>query len=175
MGTTTISKVVVIGDGGVGKTTFLNKVGVPAKGKYVSSHGAQVVPVYMTTNIGDIEFQCWDTAGQEKFGGLRDGFFIQTTGVILMFDVTSLASYQALPAWYEQVERVSDGDVFSAVVVGNKADAQERAVSADRLTFHLDKGLPYCEVSALAGTNLGEPFIWLARDLTGRRDMALVP
>ena len=26
---------------------------------------------------GAIRFNVWDTAGQEKFGGLRDGYYIQ--------------------------------------------------------------------------------------------------
>lgn len=29
------------------------------------------------TNRGPIKFNVWDTAGQEKFGGLRDGYYIQ--------------------------------------------------------------------------------------------------
>lgn len=29
------------------------------------------------TNRGQIKFNVWDTAGQEKFGGLRDGYYIQ--------------------------------------------------------------------------------------------------
>ena len=29
------------------------------------------------TNRGAIRFNVWDTAGQEKFGGLRDGYYIQ--------------------------------------------------------------------------------------------------
>lgn len=29
------------------------------------------------TNRGSITYNVWDTAGQEKFGGLRDGYYIQ--------------------------------------------------------------------------------------------------
>lgn len=29
------------------------------------------------TNRGPIKYNVWDTAGQEKFGGLRDGYYIQ--------------------------------------------------------------------------------------------------
>ena len=39
--------------------------------------------------------QVWDTAGQEKFGGLRDGYYIQGQCAIIMFDVTSRITYRS--------------------------------------------------------------------------------
>jgi len=36
--------------------------------------GVEVHPLDFHTNRGKILFYCWDTAGQEKFGGLRDGY-----------------------------------------------------------------------------------------------------
>jgi len=36
--------------------------------------GVEVHPLDFYTNRGKIRFYCWDTAGQEKFGGLRDGY-----------------------------------------------------------------------------------------------------
>ena len=39
--------------------------------------------------MGAIRFNVWDTAGQEKFGGLRDGYYIQVS-----FDVRTLSHTQ---------------------------------------------------------------------------------
>lgn len=39
--------------------------------------GVEVHPLVFHTNRGVIRFNVWDTAGQEKFGGLRDGYYIQ--------------------------------------------------------------------------------------------------
>jgi GTPase SAR1 family protein len=36
--------------------------------------GVEVHPLQFHTNFGEIIFNTWDTAGQEKFGGLRDGY-----------------------------------------------------------------------------------------------------
>jgi GTPase SAR1 family protein len=36
--------------------------------------GVEVHPLTFHTNRGQIVFNVWDTAGQEKFGGLRDGY-----------------------------------------------------------------------------------------------------
>lgn len=39
--------------------------------------GVEVHPLVFHTSRGPIKFNVWDTAGQEKFGGLRDGYYIQ--------------------------------------------------------------------------------------------------
>ena len=76
-------KLVLVGDGGVGKTTFVKRhlTGEFEK-KYVATLGVEVHPLPFHTNRGQIVFNVWDTAGQEKFGGLRDGYYIQGEFII---------------------------------------------------------------------------------------------
>jgi len=71
-------KCVLVGDGGTGKTTFVKRhlTGEFEK-KYVATLGVEVHPLVFYTTRGVIRFNVWDTAGQEKFGGLRDGYYIQ--------------------------------------------------------------------------------------------------
>lgn len=46
---------------------------------FLATLGVEVHPLCFHTNRGQIKFNVWDTAGQEKFGGLRDGYYIQGT------------------------------------------------------------------------------------------------
>jgi GTP-binding nuclear protein Ran len=93
-------KLILVGDGGVGKTTFVKRhlTGEFEK-KYVATLGVEVHPLLFHTNRGPIRFNVWDTAGQEKFGGLRDGYYIQGQCAIIMFDVTSRVTYKNVPNW----------------------------------------------------------------------------
>lgn len=77
-------KCVLVGDGGCGKTTFVKRhlTGEFDK-KYVATLGVEVHPLVFHTNRGPIRFNVWDTAGQEKFGGLRDGYYIQVTPALI--------------------------------------------------------------------------------------------
>ena len=69
-------KLVLVGDGGIGKTTFVKRhlTGEFEK-KYIATLGVGVHPLVFHTNQGAICFNVWDTAGQENFGHLRDEFY----------------------------------------------------------------------------------------------------
>ncbi len=73
---------------------------------------------------GPICFNVWDTAGQEKFGGLRDGYYIQGQCAILMFDVTSRVTYKNVQNWHRDLVRVCEN--IPIVLVGNKVDIKVR-------------------------------------------------
>lgn len=79
-------KCVLVGDGGTGKTTFVKRhlTGEFEK-KYVATLGVDVHPLVFHTNRGAITFNVWDTAGQEKFGGLRDGWVNEVYVKVLNF------------------------------------------------------------------------------------------
>jgi GTP-binding nuclear protein Ran len=86
--------------------------------------GVEVHPLQFTTNFGTICFNVWDTAGQEKFGGLRDGYYIQGQCGIIMFDVTSRITYKNVPNWHRDLERVCEN--IPIVLCGNKVDVKVR-------------------------------------------------
>lgn len=84
--------------------------------------GVEVHPLTFHTNFGTICFNVWDTAGQEKFGGLRDGYYIQGQCGIIMFDVTSRITYKNVPNWHRDLERVCEN--IPIVLCGNKVDVK---------------------------------------------------
>lgn len=117
------------------------------------------------TKYGTIEFSVWDTAGQEKFGGLRDGYYIQSKAAIIMFDVTSRVTYKNVPNWHRDLVRVCDN--IPIVLCGNKVDVKDRKVKAKAIVFHRKKNLQYYDISAKSNYNFEKPFLYLARKLTG--------
>ncbi|UKZ79494.1 hypothetical protein TrVFT333_007249 [Trichoderma virens FT-333] len=151
-------KLVLVGDGGTGKTTFVKRhlTGEFEK-KYMATLGVE--------NYGQIQFDVWDTAGQEKFGGLRDGYYINGQCGIIMFDVTSRITYKNVPNWHRDLVRVCEN--IPIVLCGNKVDVKERKVKAKTITFHRKKNLQYYDISAKSNYNFEKPFLWLARKLVG--------
>ncbi|KAL9638756.1 MAG: hypothetical protein Q9164_001346 [Protoblastenia rupestris] len=166
-------KLVLVGDGGTGKTTFVKRhlTGEFEK-KYIATLGVEVHPLAFTTNLGPIQFDVWDTAGQEKFGGLRDGYYINGQCGIIMFDVTSRITYKNVPNWHRDLVRVCEN--VPIVLTGNKVDVKERKVKAKTITFHRKKNLQYYDISAKSNYNFEKPFLWLARKLVGNPSLEFV-
>ena len=166
-------KLVLCGDGGVGKTTLVKRhlTGEFEK-KYIPTLGVEVHPLKFTTNCGDLSFNVWDTAGQEKFGGLRDGYYIQGQCAIIMFDVTSRITYKNVPNWHRDIVRVCEN--IPIVLVGNKVDVKDRQVKAKNIQFHRKRNLQYYDVSARSNYNFEKPFLWLARRLSNQPNLQFV-
>merc|ERR1719183_1393344 len=166
-------KLVLVGDGGVGKTTFVKRhmTGEFEK-KYIATLGVEVHPMPFFTNHGQINFNVWDTAGQEKFGGLRDGYYIGGQAGIIMFDVCSRITYQNVPKWYKDLTRVCEA--IPIVLVGNKVDVKDRKVKGKQITFHRKKNLQYYDISAKSNYQYDKPFVWLLRRLTNDGNLQLV-
>lgn len=124
------------------------------------------------TNFGEIKFDVWDTAGQEKLGGLRDGYYIDGQCGIIMFDVTSRITYKNVPNWHRDLVRVCEN--IPIVLCGNKVDVKDRKVKAKTITFHRKKNLQYYDISAKSNYNFEKPFLWLARKLSGDSNLEFV-
>ncbi|URD75835.1 GTP-binding nuclear protein [Musa troglodytarum] len=157
----------------VGKTTFVKRhlTGEFEK-KYEPTIGVEVHPLDFFTNCGKIRFYCWDTAGQEKFGGLRDGYYIHGQCAIIMFDVTARLTYKNVPTWHRDLCRVCEN--IPIVLCGNKVDVKNRQVKAKQVTFHRKKNLQYYEISAKSNYNFEKPFLYLARKLAGDPNLHFV-
>lgn len=148
--------VVLVGDGGVGKSVFLQRLqGRRFDGKYIATLGVEVTPLVFATNHGPICINMWDCAGQEKFGGLRDRYFNQAQGAIVMCD----AYMDNAEKWHTQVAKVAKNIPF--VFVANKCDAYPDLSGAQ------------FRVSSKTNTfeELREPLLPLFRQLTGRQDL----
>jgi len=166
-------KLILVGDGGTGKTTFVKRhlTGEFEK-KYLPTLGVEVHPLVFHTNRGPIRFNVWDTAGQEKFGGLRDGYYIQGQAAIIMFDVTSRMTYKNVPNWHKDLVRVCEN--IPIVLCGNKVDIKDRKVKPKQITFHRKKNLQYYDISAKSNYNFEKPFLWLVRKLAGDANLIFV-
>ena len=170
-------KIVLSGDGGVGKSAFVAlHVADTFRAAYVPTIGVDVHSVTVNTSYGQIVFDLWDTAGQEKFSGMRDGYYIGAHAAIVMFDVGSLLSRKNIKTWIQLYTKiVPNTPVF---VCGSKIDiVMNRVVSSSSIIHTLQaRGIDsaYGEISTKNNHNCRSPFLWLARKLTGNDDLVFV-
>lgn len=170
-------KVCLIGDGGVGKTVWKKRLLTGLfDPKYVATLGVEVDCVSFETNEGTtIQFSIWDCAGQEMFGGMRDGYYMEADACIIMYDVTSQISFRNTFKWLEDFRKVPRNGKVPVVLCANKVDIKGRRVSAlGGRTFAEAGNMGYVEISAKSNYNFEKPFLYLARQLTGHADLVFV-
>lgn len=107
-----------------------------------------------------------DTAGQEEYSAMRDQYMRGGEGFLLVFDVSSKVSFNELQAFLNQVWQVKDSKEVPILIVGNKVDLQQRAVSVeDATSFAKSHSLEYMDVSAKTNYNVTEAFSAVVRKI----------
>ena len=119
-------------------------------------------PVTMThththTRVSDsIPLQIWDTAGQERFQSLGVAFYRGADCCVLVFDVTNANSFKTLDSWRDEFliqASPRDPENFPFVVLGNKVDLENRAVSCGAVPS--ETGFPMKPAPYSSGEVLG--------------------
>ncbi|KAJ7575969.1 P-loop containing nucleoside triphosphate hydrolase protein [Mycena floridula] len=164
-------KLVVVGDGGCGKTCLLI---VYAENRFPEAYIPTVFENYVTQVHFDgkeIELALWDTAGQEEYDRLRPLSYPESDVILIVFSIdfpTSLANVQ--DKWFPEVAHFCEGTPL--ILVGTKTDLRrddqtKRMLSAQGQTpispetghtVAKEIGAKYIECSAKTGDNVREVF-----------------
>jgi len=164
-------KLVVVGDGGCGKTCLLI---VYAENRFPESYVPTVFENYVTLVQFDaktVELALWDTAGQEEYDRLRPLSYPESNVILIVFSVdfpTSLANVQ--DKWFPEVAHFCEGTPL--ILVGTKTDLRndqqtQRMLSAQGqapVSFEQGSevareiGAKYIECSAKTGVGVQEVF-----------------
>jgi len=191
-------KVILLGDGGVGKSSLMN-VYVSGKFSADSFHtiGVEFLIKEIEVDNKKVALQIWDTAGQERYRSLRTPFYRGSDCCLLTFSIDDAASFSNLTMWIREFVYYADiggsegcepedmTSRFPFVVIGNKADdGVTRVVSREQaVEWCKNHSIPYYETSARDAVNVNEAFEAVARrvreinrrlDATGRTQVDTV-
>lgn len=169
-------KVVLVGSGDVGKSTYLERLLAGSfRNIYHPTMGVEVHTLTFHTNYGPVKFNVWDCAGQKKLSGLRDGYYMGSQGALIMFAVDSRPTYKEVPTWYRDINRVCG--TIPTVICANKVDLPKHKITMGSVTAHRHLNNEYhtnidCYgMSAKNNHNFEKPFLNLARKLTEHPDL----
>ena len=159
-----IKKVVLLGDSGVGKTSLVRRFVIDEfSDKYIATIGAKVTKKNIDYKLPSrtiyLTMMIWDILGQREFRKLRSTGIRDTSGVILVADLTNQESILGLVEfWYPQVQE-TEGDV-PAIIIGNKCDLLPPDAPAMKQVTSIadEKTSPYFFCSAKTGFNIENAF-----------------
>ena len=98
------TKVVILGNTGVGKTSIVSK--------YVTNQFSPLIPATIGASFNvktlsfdgwKVQMQIWDTAGQERFRSMAPMYYRGAHAAILVFDITSSDSLDRVAEWVEGI------------------------------------------------------------------------
>ena len=152
-----IFKVVVLGDGAVGKTSLvLQFTERKFNDNYIMSIGANFAIKMISKpekNIA-VRLQIWDLAGQKHFAFVRPSFYRGAFACIFVFDLTRRDSFEHVKNWVDESEQYVPG--VPCILLGNKADLQEERVisKSEGEALAEELGASYYETSAKEAQNV---------------------
>ena len=122
------TKVVLIGDGGVGKTCIISRFISNEFDKEVestdgASYGTKELELPKLNK--KINLDIWDTAGQERYKSLTKFFYKDAQIIIMVYDITKKLTFENIKnQWYKEIQELS-GKNFILGIAGNKSDLYE--------------------------------------------------
>jgi len=149
----TVSKVVFIGEGGVGKTSLVNKL-LGSGGLSDSPTIGIDIKTIVTENV---QIVVWDLGGQERFKLFADDFIIGAKLIVLVFDLNKSTSFFRLYEWAKRLRQKIRNPYTKIILVGNKSDL-ERTVDREAVNKFIRESqlniVEYIETSAKTGENV---------------------
>jgi len=163
-------RIILIGDSNVGKTSLVNRfMGYDFESNYKCTISAdfKIKSISISSEIG-AELTVWDTCGQERFRSMTRQYFKDAQGIVLVYDVGELESFNNLSVWLKEIKNNSNKDP-EIVLVGNKIDLEDRKVTKEKgMRFAEKNNLMYVESSSKEGINVDSPFEKLATALVNK-------
>jgi len=164
-------KVVLLGEGAVGKTSLFLRY---CSNTFNEGHLSTVQASFLTKRLNfdgkRVALAIWDTAGQERFHALGPIYYRDSHGALLVYDITDLDSFQKVKNWVKELRKMLGNDVELAIV-GNKIDLERSRVvpQAEAESFAASVGAKHYTTSAKLNKGLDELFLDLSKRMLAAR------
>ncbi|KAI3378543.1 hypothetical protein SNEBB_003421 [Seison nebaliae] len=162
-------KLLLIGDSGVGKSCLLLRFCDDVyTSSYISTIGVDFKIRTLNLDDKNAKLQIWDTAGQERFRTITSSYYRGAQGIIIVYDVTDMETFNNVRQWLTEIDRYASENVLK-LLVGNKSDLTDKKVvdyeTASKYAEHLH--IPFLETSAKDSTNVEQAFQRMAELIKG--------
>ena len=161
-------KVLVAGDGGVGKTTIVYKIlGKDQTTKLTPGLSIESLTLALNDNL-EAEVVFWDLGGQPQFRFFQEDYIYCANLILFIYDLNRYHSLSNLEKdWIPMLEKNRDFKEASLFLIGNKLDLGQ-SISDKGIEEFLEKyPMKSIKVSATEGTNIEELYNMIQEVING--------
>uniref|UniRef100_A0A1A9WI36 Ras-related protein Rab n=1 Tax=Glossina brevipalpis TaxID=37001 RepID=A0A1A9WI36_9MUSC len=158
-------KILVIGELGTGKTSFIKRyVHQFFSQNYRATIGVDFALKVLHWDPNTIvRLQLWDIAGQERFGNMTRVYYKEAVGAFIVFDVTRSGTFDCVSKWKEDLDskvQLPDGTPIPCILLANKCDQEKQGIitTPDKMEDYVkENGFSgWFETSAKENINIDE-------------------
>ncbi|KQK08120.1 hypothetical protein BRADI_2g39760v3 [Brachypodium distachyon] len=163
-------KLLLIGDSSVGKSCLLLRFADDAYvDTYISTIGVDFKIRTVELDGKSVKLQIWDTAGQERFRTITSSYYRGAHGIIIVYDVTDMESFNNVKQWLSEIDRYASDSVCK-LLVGNKCDlVDSKVVDTEEAKALADSlGMTFLETSAKESINVEKAFLTMSSEIKKR-------
>jgi DnaJ family protein C protein 27 len=158
-------KIISMGSGASGKSCIIKRY---CEDRFVSKYIATIGVDYGVKPVqldgGDVRVNFWDLSGHPEFFEIRNEFYKDAQGCLLVYDVSAKDSFEECDAWLAEAAKYGANPRDMAITLcANKVDKKRIISEEEGRQFASSRGLHYFETSACTGTNIVEMFEFLFR------------
>jgi len=160
-------RLVILGDGGVGKSALTIQL---TQNHFVTDYDPTIENSYRKQVLVDTVpymLEIMDTAGQEELSAMRNQYIQTGQGFLIVYSVISYRSFEAVAKHKDQILKIKDCDKYPMVIVGNKIDLvdQREVTQVQGQNLATQFGCPYFECSAKNRVNVEEAYYQAVREM----------
>ena len=122
-------KITLLGDSAVGKTSLFKKLTTEDfdPKKIISTIGIDKRSLNFNINTEEgekeVDISLYDTAGQERFRSISITYFRESSGLLVMYDITKKDSFESIENWIKDIKNnLGSTAKYLVIVLGNKLD-----------------------------------------------------
>lgn len=168
-----MSRVVLLGDSSVGKSSLLSTfVDGNADSHQYSTIGADLRKKTVMVDGQSLTLEVWDTSGQLQYKTLATKYLSAADAVLIVYDLTNIDSFAHVNDWLDSVT-IGAPSTITVVVVGNKLDLKDarRVMPKHIKPMQKAKGVPFLEASAKHPETVAQVFRLLVTAMHPARPM----
>jgi len=156
-------KIISMGNTEVGKSCIIKRFCEKRfVAKYLATIGIDYGVTKATVKEREVKINIFDMAGHPIFYEVRNEFYKDTQGAMLVYDVSDRSSFEALEHWVSEMKteigNKKEIDSVTVVVCANKSDKRHVVDSTDGQLWADSQGFKFFETSAQTGEGVQEVF-----------------